>query len=240
MRPPVLLPVLALAAATSVACGGASLRPPVESAVAAPSAIVDFAVLYHTNCAGCHGPNGEGGVALGLGHPVYLAIANDATVRRVAANGVAGTGMPAFAQAAGGMLTDAQIDAIVRGMRARWARPYLLEGVEPPPYTGPTPGDPRRGAGVYLIDCASCHGPTGRGGPSAGSIVEAPYLTLVSDQSLRTTIIAGRPEIGHPDWRATASGEPMSPEDVSDVVAWLAAQRPQSATQQKQSRRDTP
>ncbi len=240
MRPQILLSAVPLGAAIGVACGGASVRPPVESAVAAPSAIVDFDVLYRTNCAGCHGPNGEGGVALGLGHPIYLAIADEATVRKATANGVPGTGMPAFAQAAGGMLTDAQIDVIVRGMRARWARPNVLEGAEAPPYAPAAPGDPRRGAGAYGRYCASCHDAAGRGGPRAGSIVEASYLALVSDQNLRTTVIAGRPDIGHPDWRATVSGTPMSAEEVSDVVAWLAAQRARLANQKDRSRKDTP
>ena len=61
----------------------------------------------------------------------------------------------------------------------------------------------------------------------ASSIVDGSYLALVSDQNLRTTVIAGRPEMGAPDWRGDVPGKPMSPEDVSDVVAWLAAQRPQ-------------
>jgi len=47
----------------------------------------------------------------------------------------------------------------------------------------------------------------------------------VSDQNLRTTIIAGRPDLGAPDWRANLPGRPMSPDEVSDVVAWLAAKR---------------
>ena len=61
----------------------------------------------------------------------------------------------------------------------------------------------------------------------ASSIVDGSYLALVSDQNLRTTVIVGRPELGAPDWRGDVPGKPMSPEDVSDVVAWLAAQRPQ-------------
>ena len=52
---------------------------------------MDFNFLYARNCAGCHGPNGKGGAAIGLGDPVYLAIADDATIRRVTADGVPGT-----------------------------------------------------------------------------------------------------------------------------------------------------
>jgi len=56
--------------------------------------------------------------------------------------------------------------------------------------------------------------------------VDGSYLALVSDQNLRTTVIVGRPEMGAPDWRGDVPGKPMSLDDVTDVVAWLGAQRP--------------
>ncbi len=218
--------LLAVMAATACACNSAPGRPAAESEVIAPDKVMDFAVLYANNCAGCHGPEGRGGAALALADPVYLAIANDATIRRVTAEGVLGTAMPAFARSAGGLLTDAQVDVIVKGMRGRWAKPNVLNAADAPPYATQVPGDPVRGADVYARYCSSCHGPAGRGGQHASSIVEGPYLTLVSDQGLRTTVIVGRPELDAPDWRGNVPGTPMSAEDVSDVVAWLAAQRP--------------
>jgi mono/diheme cytochrome c family protein len=73
-----------------------------DSAVIAPDKVVDSDVLYGTNCAGCHGANGTGGLR-SVSPILYLAIANDATIRRVTADGVPGTAMPAFAQSAGGL-----------------------------------------------------------------------------------------------------------------------------------------
>ena len=192
----------------------------------APNKIMDFNFLYARNCAGCHGPDGKGGAAIGLSNEVYLAIADDATIRRVTAKGVPGTAMPAFAQESGGMLTDGQVDAIVGGIRTRWANRNTLRDANPPPYLAEGSGDLKRGESVYGAYCSSCHGRDGRGGERAKSIVDGSYLSLVSDQYLRTTVIAGRPEIGNPDWRGSVSGKPMAPEDVSDVVAWLVAQRP--------------
>jgi cytochrome c oxidase cbb3-type subunit 3 len=206
------------------ACG---THRPVDSAVIPPTRIMDFAFLYGRNCAGCHGPDGKAGLAIGLGNPIYLAIADDATIRRVTADGVTGTAMPAFAQNAGGMMSDDQISVIVRGMRTQWARPDAVRDVVLPPYAAQSSGDPKRGEAVYGVYCSSCHGANGRGGARAGSIVDGSYLALVSDQNLRTTLIAGRPELGGPDWRGDVPGKPMSPEEISDVVAWLAAQRPQ-------------
>src|ERR1700722_10883003 len=222
----ILTAVMSLA---TTACGlrdSAPGRPRADSQVIPPAKVVDFSFLYARNCAGCHGANGKGGAAIGLADPVYLALADDATIRRVTADGVPGTAMPAFAQHSGGMLTDDQINVIIAGIRAHWAKPDALRGADPPPYRAPSPGDPRRGAGVYGIYCSSCHGADGRGG-RASSIVDGSYLGVVSDQDLRTTVIVGRPELGAPDWRDDVSGKPMTSEDVSDVVAWLAAQRPQ-------------
>ena len=66
-----------------------------------PEEVKDFAVLYRDNCSGCHGPDGKGGAALALANPVYLAITDEETLRRVASNGVRGTSMPAFARQGG-------------------------------------------------------------------------------------------------------------------------------------------
>jgi mono/diheme cytochrome c family protein len=218
--------VLTVSILLTTACGS---RLPVDSQVIPPGKIVDFSYLYAENCAGCHGLDGKGGVAIGLGNPVYLAIADDHTIREITAKGVAGTAMPAFAQSSGGFLTDQQIDSIVSGMRSRWAKSDFLRDAHPPPYAAHAPGDAILGANVFEMYCSSCHGAGGRGGERASSIVDASYLTLVSDQSLRTTVIVGLPELGAPDWRGDVRGKPMSAEDVSDVVAWLAAQRSQTA-----------
>jgi mono/diheme cytochrome c family protein len=189
----------------------------------APDRITSFPYLYTRNCAGCHGPAGKDGAAISLSDPLFLAIADDAAIRRTISSGVPGTPMSAFAQSAGGMLTDKQIDALVQGIRG-WSNPAALGGSTPPSYTAQSAGDPQRGAGVYQTFCLSCHGPDGRGG-RAGSIVDGSYLALVSDQDLRTNVILGRPTQGAPDWRGDVPGRPMSEQEISDVVAWLGAQR---------------
>jgi cytochrome c oxidase cbb3-type subunit 3/ubiquinol-cytochrome c reductase cytochrome c subunit len=191
-----------------------------------PSAPADeFNALYAPNCAGCHGAAGTGGAARGLIDPIYLRIADDAVLRGVVARGVPHTAMPAFATAAGGPLTDDQIDALVRGLRSKGAGAGSTGELNPPPYATAASGDAMRGGAAFAAFCSRCHGADGRGGPAVGSIVDPAYLALVSDQSLRTTIIAGRADLNAPDWRADIPGRPMSASEVSDVVAWLAARR---------------
>jgi mono/diheme cytochrome c family protein len=213
--------------------GGCELshgRPGKDSETLAPDEILDFKILYAENCAGCHGAEGRGGAAISLGDPVYLAIADEEAMRRVTAEGVRGTSMPAFAQSAGGMLTDKQIDVITTQIRARWGRPGILAGVRAPTYQNlrKSAGDTARGGLVYKTYCESCHGAEGRGGEKGSAIADGAFLALVSDQELRTVVIVGRPELNAPDWRGNVPGKPMSDEDVTDVVAWLASRRAQN------------
>lgn len=214
--------IVLLGAVVLMGCDSLPGRPQPAHRELRPDAVESFAVLFAQNCAGCHGREGKGNAALPLANPVYLAIADDAVLRRGIAQGVEGTQMPAFAQSAGGMLTDKQVEILVHGIRG-WSPPEALPA-SPPPYAA-SGGDAARGAQVFAAGCASCHGPDGKGALKAGSIVDDSYLALVSDQSLRTTIIAGRPDIGQPDWRGTGPGRALTGEEVTDVVAWLASLR---------------
>jgi cytochrome c oxidase cbb3-type subunit 3 len=213
------------------ACNSPHGEPQVGSEPVAPNQVLDFATLYAQNCAGCHGAQGRGGVAIALADPVYLAIVDNGAMHRVIANGVHGTSMPAFAQSAGGMLTDKQIDVITGGVFSRWSRKAILDGSTPPSYAAKATGNPAQGDLVYGTYCASCHGPAGQGGPKGSAITNDSFLALVSDQGLRTIVITGRPELGAPDWRRDVPGKPMTDQEITDVVAWLASRRVQNPGQ---------
>ncbi len=213
------------------ACNSSHGQPKADSEVLAPSQILDFATLYGQNCAACHGAQGKGGAAIALADPVYLAIVDERTLHNVTSSGVRGTSMPAFAQSAGGMLTDQQIDVIARGIFSHWARNGILDGSNPPSYSAKTSGNASRGQLVYGTYCASCHGSQGQGGPKGSSIINDSFLALVSDQCLRTIVITGRPELGAPDWRGNLPGKPMSDQEITDVVAWLESHRVQNPGQ---------
>jgi cytochrome c oxidase cbb3-type subunit III len=220
MATALLMTIVAIASA----CDNAPGRRNLETYVA-PDKVMEFTALYGANCAGCHGTNGIGGAALGLANPTYLAIASNNVIRRAIADGIPGTPMPAFARRAGGMLTDAQVERLVTGIRAQWSKPRD-DGLDIPSYADASQGDPGRGGTLFATGCASCHGSNGRGAPGGSAIVDGSYLALVSNQGLRTTIIAGRPDLGAPDWRGNLPGAVMTSQDVADIVAWLAAQRP--------------
>ena len=220
-----LCAIAAFGAAFLSSCASPHGQPRAGSETLAPNEVLEFGILYAENCAGCHGAEGRGGAAIALADPVYLAIADDAAIRKVIANGVPGTSMPAFAESAGGMLTDKQIGVIVSQIRSRWSRSGILEVAHPPSYRPTSTGNVPQGEVAYKTYCESCHGPGGHGGAKGSSITDDSFLALVSDQGLRTIVITGRPDLGAPDWRGNVPGKPMSDQDITDVVAWLASRR---------------
>jgi cytochrome c oxidase cbb3-type subunit 3 len=229
MNRPLLIASMSIALLACSGCSSSPGRPVAGSEVTPPNQIVDFNVLFGKNCVGCHGPGGKGGEAISLADPVFLAIASDAVIRTFVTYGVPGTPMPAWGQSAGGPLTKEQIDVLVKGVRS-WAKPEALQGTAVPSYSAKAAGDAKRGADVYLTYCSSCHGVDGRGG-KASSIVDGSYLALVSNQDLRLSVIMGQPWLGAPDWRGDVPGRPLAEQEISDVVAWLAAQRSASPGQ---------
>jgi mono/diheme cytochrome c family protein len=144
----------------------------------------------------------------------------------VIANGEKGTLMPGISVHSGGELSDVQIDAIVQGMRTRWKKENTSGGDVLPPYKAKHSGDATKGQAVYAAACARCHGDAAQHSGSAGSILDGSFLALINEQTVRTTIIAGRPDIGEPDWRNHIPGRAMTDDEITDVSAWLIAQKP--------------
>lgn len=159
-----------------------------------------------------------------LANPEFQALIDDNRLRNIISNGLPGTQMPAWAQSAGGMLTDQQVDAIVAGMRKEWQKPSVFAGVTPPPLQQPGGGDAGRGKQAYQAHCAMCHN-----GPARQQVTSSVYLSLISDNALRSIIVAGRPDIGQPDWQHDAAkGAPQTPltgQEITDIVAYLGSLR---------------
>ncbi len=211
------------------ACADLPGRPDEADRPIRPNDVKSVDVLYGQNCAGCHGAEGRLGAARPLADPLYWAIVNDAEVQGVVARGVAGTAMPAFALSEGGTLSDAQIAILSDGLRTRWsgpdsAAPGLPTWAIQPGQNGKR-GRVDQGAQVFASRCAVCHGGKGEGGIAPGSLVDASYLSLVSDQALRSAVLFGRTDLGMPDFRGGSGEKPLSPDEIADLVAWMASHR---------------
>src|SRR5580700_7944605 len=167
-----------------IGCTNAPGHPAAGPEVPRPEQVMEFTTLYKQNCAGCHGENGKNGAATALANPVYLAIAGEATLRQITANGVAGKLMPAFETSTGGTLTDQQINSLIQGMLQAWGRPDALGAAPAPSYAASAKGNPADGQKAFVEFCAHCHGATGSGANGAaashpnaatGSIVDPSY-----------------------------------------------------------------
>lgn len=218
------LPILiALSGCGPMPGATAEAHPPLR-----PEQVLDFPTLFAQNCQACHGAGGRNGPAMDLANPVFLAMIDDNRLRDIISHGLPGTQMPAWAQSAGGMLTDQQINAIVAGMRKEWAQPNALAGATPPPLDQPAGGNAQHGQQAYQAHCASCHS-----GHQRQQLTSPVYLSLVSDTALRSIIVAGRPDIGQPDWRHDAAkgapATPLTPQEVTDIVTYLGSLRNASA-----------
>ena len=189
-----------------------------------PENVMDFQTLYTDNCSGCHGLDGKNGPGRPLNNPLYLALVPKDILQQVIENGRPGTAMPPWARSQGGPLYPKQVNVLVDGIEQRWGRPMNLPGL--PPYSAENQtGNANQGKKLFLRDCFMCHGP----GAPIGTVSNASYLRLVSDQMLRTSIIVGRSDLGMPDYRNLNLGKALSDEDVTDLVAYLSSLRPANA-----------
>ena len=191
-----------------------------------PIDVTDFKTLWSKQCAGCHGAEGKLAAARPMNDPTYLAVVPDDQMREVIASGVKGSAMPGFLATNGLGLSAKQIDLVLAGMRKSWADPKALAGRRAPSYLTTGQGNVAAGQAAFQRACASCHGPAGdgKGGSARGSVVDPAFLALVSNQSLRSTVIFGRTDLGMPDWSGYRTGS-LSNQDVADLVAWLASHR---------------
>lgn len=202
-------------------------KKPAQEEVLQPQDISDFHVLFAQNCTGCHGVDGKGGGSQRINDPLYLAMVPSDELRKVITYGRPGTVMPPFALSQGGKLTSKQVEILVNGIKQNWAKPVDFHGRTPPPYYQQPDAkvDLADGKKIFLTVCGVCHGPRGVIGPLATPA----YLSLASDQYIRTSVLSGKPDWGMPNWQTLKFGHPLSDQEITDVVGYLSSLRPLEA-----------
>ncbi|HXQ28840.1 MAG TPA: FTR1 family protein [Gemmatimonadales bacterium] len=184
---------------------------PLDAFPSAPPSLARGAAVYQTQCVQCHGATGRGDGPKArhlVGPPAAdltdLGDVSPVDMYRKIAIGVAGTGMPQYAEA---LASD-----------DRWAlTEYVLT-------LGADPGRVREGEGVYAAHCASCHGARGRGdGPLATGLSVAPpaladlaIQARFSDSDLVALTRDGRPGTPMPGF-----ARELDQGALRDLVAFL-------------------
>ncbi len=208
----------------AVSCTQPPGKPTVDEAV--DTEPTDFTVLYGSNCAACHGENGNYGAGRPLNNALYMALISREELHQVLEYGRPGTQMPAWARPQGGPFTEKQIAALIDGMEKRWNTGFNAGSAPLPSYSaGDLKGEPAHGKELFTRSCAICHGAHGQVGP----VTDPSYLSLVSNQMLRTSIIVGRSDLGMPNYKVLNRGKPLSSQDVTDLVTYVASFRPANA-----------
>ena len=184
------------------------------------------AELYLEYCAMCHGEDGQGRVGANLQN--FPGIEPDLAMRSVIAEGVNGSVMPAWSEANGGPLSEAQIDDITTYLLG------MLGGTEPvvpaptirAPVIEPLPevdGDPSRGAVVFERNCAACHGEQAEGG--FGWPLAKPWPGNQPDIYIKSVVSGGIDNTVMPAWSQEVGG-PLSDQQVDDVTSYVLTLSP--------------
>ena len=132
---------------------------------------------YNASCAACHGLDGHGSdKAVNIGAGADAQHFSDAQLSGIIANGVPGTGMPAFRN-----LSAKQVQAVVHYLRSLQGRAESRS----------LPGDPKRGKVLFFgkAECSTCHMISGEGGflgPDLSGYAATAEPTAIREQIVKT------------------------------------------------------
>jgi len=184
------------------------------------------AELYLTYCAACHGEDAGGRVGANLQN--FPGISAEAAIEQTIRDGIPGSVMPAWAQANGGPLSDADILDISTYLVA------ILNGTSPiapaPTYEPPpiatlpqVEGEPGAGAIVFQTNCTACHGLQAQG--KFGWPLAKTWSGNDPQAYIRTVVSDGIPGTIMPAWDQK-NGGPLSAKQIADVAAYILTLAP--------------
>lgn len=165
-----------------------------------PEALTLGRAVFTANCAGCHGPDAHGAIGFpNLTDNDWLYGGEPDTIVATITNGRNGA-MPAF----GTILTPEQIDTLVAFV-PHWSDPALKPEVR------------EAGMKQFMVTCAACHGPEGKGNPLLGSanLTDDIWLHGGSREKVRETITNGRASM------MPAHKDLLSKDEIRVVAAYV-------------------
>ncbi len=165
------------------------------------------AEVFTSNCAACHGSQGEGNI----GPALIGTQLEDDILEKTIARGIQRTVMAAWGKEDGGPFHQQQIKDLVILIRS-WAS-------EPPPTSEPssqTAPSAISAGELYTNTCAACHGANREGISGLGLPLTPESLAELSDDKIRNTILNGRSGTAMPSFKAI-----LSPEEIDVLLQFI-------------------
>jgi ubiquinol-cytochrome c reductase cytochrome c subunit len=200
-----------LVATLGVVGGGYALIAPTTGASDTNSSNADIAAgrqLFNTSCITCHGANLQGVTGRG---PSLIGVGSASVYFQVS------TGrMPAPNQGANELRKPAKFTEEQTRQLAAFVQSIGGGPQVPPAEQNLVAGSDKLADGgeLFRLNCASCHGATGRGAPlSAGKI--APGLTVASDSEIYTAMLSG------PENMPVFADNQITPDQKKEIIAYV-------------------
>ncbi len=192
------------------------------------SSLVNGQKLFESNCAACHGQQGEGGpnpsrpgsIIPPISSSEFLNTRDDTTLAAIISLGQPDLGMSSFGNANGGPLSDDDINAIVAYIRSWQANPPVAVAL---PTEAPAQTLSLQGAEIYTELCAQCHGVDGGGGVGP-ALNSSDFQANNTDQQILDIVSKG-----HSSSAMIAWGKILTAGQLNELVTYIRQLKPAQA-----------
>lgn len=190
------------------------IEPPSFSRVKSTMANASLgSVIFYSECASCHGFDGEGGIGPALNEQSFLELASERFLYNTIANGRSNTAMPAWSK-----FSARQLSSIIAFIKSWQDIPSKRLS------SGSIKGDPSLGKGLFTEVCSSCHGDQGQGGIST-AILNPDFLKSVSDEFLYHSMLRGMDRNEDDSWKKRFRNvKELSSNEQKSIVSFMRSQ----------------
>jgi ubiquinol-cytochrome c reductase cytochrome c subunit len=165
--------------------------------------------LYDVSCITCHGANLQGVTGRG---PSLVGVGESATYFQVSTGRMPATGQAAEESRKPSKFTEAQVQALAAYVQSIGGGPQVPQGSLRVDTS--SDGKLAEGGELFRLNCASCHGSTGKGAPlSAGKV--APSLNDATDAQIYAAMQSG------PENMPVFSDNQLTPEQKKEIITYI-------------------
>ena len=165
--------------------------------------------LYSVSCITCHGANLQGVTGRG---PSLIGVGQSAAYFQVSTGRMPASGQGAEEDSKPSKFTEAEVNAIADYVQSIGGGPQIPDGSLR--INANDPGQLAQGGQLFRLNCASCHGTSGKGAPlSAGK--SAPSLNNATDRQIYAAMQSG------PENMPVFSDNQITPLQKKQIITYI-------------------